>query len=215
MDNTQTRIARHIQHRTNGHASSFPNPDVDYFGRFSAFDKHMNETIHDAVNTGAAASRAGWLTDHGPGHVATVIRRIDDLTHPDGRCVLTPYESYLLLLAAHIHDVGNVTGRDDHEKHAKDTLFQMEAAYVGSDTVEKRMIYDIAMAHGGRTSPDGSKDTIRALPHDGRTKMLAAILRFADELADDNTRTSPFIKQQVTTVAPSSTVYHMYAVSVR
>ena len=211
MDNTETRIARHLRNPHKPSATLRPNPDVDYFQRFAAFDQHMNAHIHDAVNTGAAVSGSGWLTDHGPRHVATVIRRIGDLTHCDGQCVLSPYESYLLLLAAHIHDVGNVTGRQDHEKHAKDVLFQMESAYVGTDTVEKRMIYDIAMAHGGRTRPDGSKDTIRALPHDRRTKMLAAILRFADELSDDNTRTNSFIIQQVDAVAPGSSVYHMYA----
>ena len=211
MDNTQTRIALHLQHPHTHSQHPRPNPDVDYFGRFAALDKYMNDQIHDAVNTGAAATGSGWLTDHGSGHVATVIRRIDDLTHSNGRCNLSPYESYLILLAAHIHDVGNVSGRNDHEKRAKEILFQLESAYVGNDTVEKRMIYDIAMAHGGRVASDGSRDTIGRLPHDRRIKMLAAILRFADELADDNTRTTRFVTQNVQTVAPDSSVYHMYA----
>ena len=211
MDNTETRIARHLQHAHSDSANPRRNPDVDYFERFAAFDKFMNNKIHDAVNTGAAAAGSGWLTDHGRRHVATVIRRIDDLTHTNNGCILTPYESYLILLAAHVHDVGNVAGREDHEKRAKDVLFQMDSAYVGNDNVEKRMIYDIAMAHGGRTDHDGSRDTIRRLHHDRRIKLLAATLRFADEIADDNTRTTRFVTEQVQAVAPESSVYHMYA----
>lgn len=84
------------------------------------------------------------------------------------------------------------------------------------------MITDIAMAHGG-FNEDGDRDTIGSLPYEnppristGRTgevrvKKLAAILRFADEIADDNTRTSRFLVDTVGRVRPESEIFHVYA----
>ena len=140
-----------------------------------------------------------------------MIRRIDELTHINGRCVLSPYEAYLLLVAAHVHDVGNMFGRTEHEKEAKKAVFSLDPAYIGSDTVEKRMIVAIAMAHGGLASDGGNDDTIGALQQGRDMQRLAAVLRFADELADDNSRTNRFVIDTVGKIAPGSTVYHLYA----
>ena len=205
------RIARHIAGCQKDYRWSLPEDGYDYLGRFADLDEHMNENVHKYVNIGAAAAGCGWLTDHGPDHVSTVMRRIEDLTYKDGRCVLSPYETYLVLVAVHVHDVGNAYGRNEHEKQAKKMLFELPARYIGSDTMEKRMIFDIAMAHGGTIASGGNKDTIGGLRHDRRIKRLAAILRFADELADDNTRTSRFVIDAAGEVAPRSIAFHLYA----
>ena len=67
------------------------------------------------------------------------------------------------------------------------------------------------MAHGGMVAGEGSRDTIGRLSHGRRVKRLAAILRFADELADDHTRTSRFAIGAVEEVSPGSNVFHLYA----
>ena len=83
------------------------------------------------------------------------------------------------------------------KKHLRDVLFTLPPEYTGDDNIEKRTICDIAMAHGGKVlSLSGglptkdTKDTIGHMSHDRNVKKLAAILRFADELADDRTRTN-------------------------
>lgn len=95
-------------------------------------------------------------------------------------------------------------------------LFGLPKLLTGDNTVEKRKIADIAEAHGGEV--DGSKDTIGSLRNDASTRKLAAILRFADELADDYTRTSAadegFMKEHKC-IRKRSEIYHLYAQTLR
>lgn len=206
-----SRLVQHLRDSDDGYQNKRPYDD-DYYERFRVLHEHMNKKIHPHTNTGAAAATAGsWFTDHGPGHIETVIRRIEDLVYGGDRCVLSPYDTYLVLVAAHFHDVGMVYGRDKHEEKLRDVMFGMEGIYVGNSAPEKRMICDIAMAHGGIIGPNGSKDTIGHLRHDRPIKRLAAILRFADEISDDSSRTGRFIMDGVQKLAPGSEVFHLYA----
>src|SRR5690606_20790147 len=101
------------------------------------------------------------------------------------------------------HDVGNIYGRDEHERKVHEVLFSLDHTLVGEDTLEKRMICHIAMAHGGFVDVNKeNKDTIGALRYDRSSKpsgvdvkKLAAVLRLADELADDKTRTNRFLEE--------------------
>lgn len=209
------RIVLHLQNSDEGYREPAhrPNGSVDYFSQFKDIEKHLNTRVHPHVNAGATGQDGSWLTDHGPEHIQTVIRRIEDLTLIGNRFVTSPYETYLLLVAAHIHDLGNAFGREGHERKASEVLFGMEQAIAGSDTVEKRLIRDIAQAHGGK-GPDGSKDTIGTLQGPPTIKKLAAILRLADEIAEERTRTSEFsmdVMEQGCELKKDSEVFHVYA----
>lgn len=186
----------------------------DLHDRFVRLDEYLVDNVHPLVGQGSAAVDDIWLTDHGPKHISTVIRRIGDLTYHNGKFNVSSYEAYLLAVAAHFHDVGNVFGRDNHETHASSQLFDLEEALIGQDLLEKRKISKIARVHGGRIG--GSKDTINTLPDDRSMRKLAAILRFADELADDYTRTSKtdkaFLNQKKNEeIRKQSELYHIYA----
>lgn len=219
--NSNSQLAEFVRMRMSPRDGSFPEQGTNYFERFVQFDNYFNKEIHPNVNQGATAREPIWLTDHGPEHIATVIRRASALMCPNDNCRLTPYEAYLLLVAIHLHDVGNVFGRPEHEKKCRDILFDLDHTLVGGDAFEKRMMCDIAMAHGGYADEDNQdKDTISKLPYDPprsgdkksvRVKMLAAILRFADELADDYTRTSRFVMGNMKEVHPGSEIFHKYA----
>ena len=207
--------------KDNAEHDSFPEHGTNYYERFVRIDEHLNAEVHPTANTGPGAKERIWLTDHGPRHISTVIRRASDLVcKPD--CVLTPYEAYILLLLCHFHDVGNLFGRKEHEKRVQDVVFRLDSTLVGSNTFEKRMICDAATAHGGYVDEDETdKDTIGKLnyersskPTDPDVKKLAAILRFADELADDKSRTDPLQKEALAeeeTVKKQSEIFHEYA----
>lgn len=185
----------------------------DLLERFRLLDVHMVDEVHPRTDQGAAVADGICLTDHGPEHISTVIRRIGELAYNHGRFCISPYEAYLLAVAAHFHDVGNVYGRKKHERRARNELFDLEEALIGRDIFEKRKISDIAAAHGGRSIGD-SKDTIGLMPDDKAVRKLAAILRFADELADDHTRTSAGhrkIMDEHKHVKRESEIYHAYA----
>ena len=93
---------------------------------------------------------------------------------------------YVLLVAIHIHDLGNVYGRARHEKRLAEIMTHV-GSRLGDDSVELKIIRDIAAAHGGKDSGGRNADTIGALqPKEPfrsevvRMRLLAAILRFAD-----------------------------------
>ena len=199
--------------------SEFPrHSGIPYSRRFKDVADLMNEQVHPEVEKGAMLHDGGMLTDHGPKHIATVIDRASSLLcHPEEAFPkLTAYEVYILLLAIHFHDVGNIFGRAKHEAKHADVMDKF-TAHLGHETVEKRAILKIAGAHGGTI--EGNKDTISQLPREepvlGRKvqyQALAAILRFADELADDSQRASR-IGELLDIIPEGSKVYHAYAKS--
>lgn len=186
---------------------------ASYVERYDNVAKELNTWVHSEVTKGAISKDGGYLTDHGPDHIATVIRRATMLADCPG-CSLKPYEVYLLLMAAHFHDVGNHFGRDRHEAQARLAMDWLGTAG-GRDAIENKMILQIAGAHGGKVN--GDKDTIgylqnatTVLGREIRPQYLAAILRFADELADDRQRASRF-GLATGSLPPKAQIYHAYA----
>jgi hypothetical protein len=189
---------------------------IPYPRRYLNVSDYLNVNVHPHVEKGAIIQGDGFLTDHGPRHISTVIRRAGDLLrHPHGSYPnLKPYEVYLLLVAAHLHDVGNIYGREGHETKLADIITHLNSL-LGTDSVERRAVAKIASAHGGKRN--GSKDTIDELPsidgllgEDVRYQALAALLRFADELSDDSHRAASTLAA-LGVIPRESEVYHAYA----
>ena len=169
--------------------------------------------IHRDVTAGAVSADGGLLTDHGPQHIQTVIARASQLVDSE-KCHFTEYEVFLLLAGIHLHDVGNIHGRKDHQFKSADVAKYLGAA-IGRDQIVHRTIVQIASAHTAGRSID--KDTIGKLQPEVyilnnrvRPRLLAAILRFSDELADDRDRTNRYLVE-TDNVPRSSAVYHAYS----
>lgn len=191
--NNQNGLKYELQKRCKGDApfgenrKEFPDTSDDRLERFHFVEEKMNKEHHPLVNLGAAVAGDGLLTDHGVNHVQSVIQHANDIISDVKQ--LTGYEIYLLLLSIHFHDVGNIYGRYEHEQKIEGIINDL-GKELPLDIPEKQFINDIATAHGGYC--DGDKDTIRHIGSDQkygnvdvRPKMLAAILRFADEISDD------------------------------
>jgi hypothetical protein len=202
--------------------SVFPqNTGSFYPERFNAIAKELNEGPLKDIRLGeileATSGEEVYYTDHGPEHVEKVIERASSLVFINGEILLSYYESYLLLVAIYIHDAGMVGGRSGHEKKTQEIMNWL-GAIAGNDVVEKRVIIKIAATHGGRV--EGDKDTISRLSrevihlHNQRVNktLLAAVLRFADELSDDRTRASRYLLESGK-LPKASEVYHQYAKS--
>jgi hypothetical protein len=189
---------------------------TNYVARYNALEDFLKKDVHPLVSIGAAVKDGIFLNDHGPDHVATVIKRASELIATD-TCTLTTYETYILLAAIQLHDVGNILGRTSHESRPKDLEGRLEGL-LGDDSAEKRLVRAIAQVHGG--THNGDKDTIRHLIEDPvlnqivRAKFLAGILRFADELADDSQRTSTFALQN-NAIPEASRLFHKYSASLQ
>ena len=120
-------------------------------------------------------------------------------------------ETYLLLCATFFHDWGNVIDRKGHNKTT--TSFYNEI-FTAQDvnTPELIALSSIVRAHTG-TSLSGDKDTLKDVPvtdfiHNEkvRLQLIAAILRFADELAECPDRTN--ISYIRTTEMPEESLCH-------
>lgn len=185
-----------------------------YGQRYAEMSGKLNREFHPNVEAGSSASDGGLLTDHGPDHIKTVINRAAALLNaPNNTNALSGYEIYLLLCAIHFHDLGNIFGRVKHEKRIEE-MMELVDSHMG-DNVERRYIRQIAEAHGGKVGDE--KDTIRHLEAnavcngmDIRPQLLAAILRFADELADDRYRARNVLLK-LGAIPDSSLIYHKYA----
>lgn len=192
----------------------FPFCEVNFPQLYLETEKYLNKKLHPQVVSGAAANGSGYLTDHGPRHVGMVIQRASLLL---GKNIsrLSGYETFLLLLAIHFHDVGNALGRETHERQIAKVMTECKLSS-DIDTAVRRLIVKIAAAHGGKTD-DGSKDTIGEIEPEVfingvqvRPALLAAILRFADELADDHTRTNELMNN-INAIPEENRIYHLYS----
>jgi len=182
----------------------------DYPAQFKALADYLNSNVHPQVTAGSMVRDGGYLTDHGPKHIRTLIQRISQIVSFEA-CQLTPYEVFFLLVSAHFHDVGNIFGRDQHEAKSREVM-KLSGLQVWLDSVERRYIRDIAQAHGG-----ADKDKLRTWAESDkiknqtvRVRLLAALLKFSDELAEDSERAARF-SLAIGILPPESEIYHVYA----
>jgi hypothetical protein len=128
---------------------------------------------------------------------------------------------YFICVLVLFHDVGNLTV--DRKKHHEEEVIRVVYNHVRKlereFDDEQILIPEIASKHSG-TAVDGSKDTIGDLGIYPRhlfgvkihTKKCAALLRFADELAEGTQRTSVFMnKYHNYPYDHNSIIYHKYA----
>ena len=216
MNNYRERdgLRFHLEQRYQEKPQEFPSSVVDDYARnFLQIETYLNDNVHLEVGMGAALKGNGLLNDHGKKHVSMVIERAGMLIGSNID-YLTGYEIYLLLLAIHFHDVGNIGGREEHEKRIFEVMEAL-GPLLSLETPVKKHIALIAMAHGGKIN--GTKDTISSLNFGDhlqgkliRPALLAAILRFSDEIADDLTRASRFL-YDVDSVPLKNQIFHRYS----
>ncbi|MCY4041241.1 MAG: hypothetical protein OXF72_08285 [Gammaproteobacteria bacterium] len=157
------------------------------------------------------------LTDHGLKHISNVQRNVLALlqNREGGLIDISGTELYCLAMATLFHDVGNIRGRIGHHKNIGQ-IYDKARGTGMTIRREKTLVIRACAAHTGKTR-DGSRDTLRELSeHDDfegkpvRLRQVAAILRFADELAEGPQRTSEY-RLRRDGYAADARVYQEYA----
>jgi hypothetical protein len=165
------------------------------------------------------------LTDHSANHIVDVIDNAAILLglknelnekHESNIHPYVTYEMLALLLSLVMHDVGNILKRNDHNSKITDVWSKLTSWNLWAPN-ERNVVIDICRAHSGR-SRDGSSDTIKDLSVSRRyffkspirIAELAAIVRFSDELAEGEHRTSCFLID-AGLIDESSRLFHEYA----
>ena len=180
----------------------------EYFSRYvTARTTLLNDVLSQI--TGAEPD----LTDHGPEHVRNVLENVVALLE-GVHGYFTAIELYVLGLGVLFHDVGNLEGRSEHNRRI--ARFYDFVRTGPTFAQEKSLVVQISQAHSG-TTKTGSRDTLQGVPTsshlDGkpvRTREIAAIIRFADELAEGPQRTSQYLRATAG-YAHKSTLFHDYA----
>jgi hypothetical protein len=157
------------------------------------------------------------LTDHGPSHIVDVLTRAEWLLGKENEILrsFTGTELFSLLLCILFHDVGNIFDRREHQRRIT-TVYDYVRPQEQRKKDEKMIVLTAVGAHCGEAA-DGTKDTLKDVdetsPLDGRPvrlRQIAAILRFADELAEGPQRTSGFMQRQWNN-SDESGIFHKYA----
>lgn len=186
----------------------------------------LREQFYDHINVGLAVnsgSIAGIYTDHSGKHFDEVVKYAGILVGIDGAdasMILNPFEVYLLLMGIRLHDAGNLRGRQGHEKKAVE-IYKLSVAVANQEKFETQAFAKIAQYHGGKT-PLGSKDTISQLQetdHLGsntpfRPRMVAALVRLADELCEHRGRVSQHLID-AGGIPQQNLLYHLYAAAIK
>lgn len=160
------------------------------------------------------------LSDHSENHIMDVLSNASKLL---GNKIdeLDAIQVYFICMLILFHDVGNLTV--DRKIHHEQDVIREVYDYIRNMKKEfdeeRILVPEVASKHSG-TASDGSKDTINELtllpPHlfstEIHSKKCAALLRFADELAEGPHRTSIFMnKYYHYPYSDNSVIYHKYA----
>lgn len=183
--------------------------DDKYVTRYKYLSNQFNLWIHPYVVKGAISIDGGYLNDHGPDHIKKVILRASDLVR---NCALhlAEYELYILLIAIHIHDVGNIIGRNEHEINSY-SIIKKYGLDAGQDRIEWECIFDIAEAHGGFPKDKIAElSNVDVLDFLVRKPLLAALLKLSDELAEDRSRASR-LQLLASQLPEKAEIYHKYS----
>jgi hypothetical protein len=178
--------------------NDFPNK-INYANTYNEVKRALKK-VHKEVTAGADFTDHTSLTWHDESHIDRVITQASKLlSYSDVN--ITPYEAFVLLVAIQIHDVKNIEGRDEHESRAIEIFTDLGISGL-IDSILLKNIGNVASCHAGNIliGAKKEKDKIHFLNHTLfkgerilHLRFLAAILRLADEYADDSERAMSFL----------------------
>lgn len=202
----------------------------DYWKHYSSMLQILREEFYPNVNVGLAANSGAdpaIYTDHSGEHFDEVVRYAGFLLAFDPnseefpkKIDHSPFEIFLLLMAIRLHDVGNIYGRDGHERKAID-VYKESVPPASRDPLVSNTIFRIAQAHGGKSSRQ-DKDTIADLQetdHLGsnirfKPRAIAALVRFADEICEHRGRVKMHMIDSGV-IPEHNLIYHLYGASIK
>lgn len=169
------------------------------------------------------------LTDHGTRHIGDVIdnaalllglpnqHNVQSDATPAHLEQFSSQEWLVLLLGLVLHDVGNIYGRNKHNQKIPEVWKSVSSAWHAWSLSQRSLVIAVGRAHSGKTAT-GSADTLEPLAAGShffdkvliRAAEIAAIIRFADELAEGPQRTSQFMIDEGK-FSNESVLYHHYA----
>lgn len=207
----ETKIEKYLDEKLH---SCYNKQEADFFfNLYTDAKTHLCDNVYSQI-----PGKEPELTDHTEKHVKDVLKIAWKLIfNEDGNCCnFNEIEVLLLCVSVLFHDVGNLLGRKDHNLKVSDIYNTIRANKLEKCQQERSLVLRLVKAHCGCSSR-GDKDTLLDLPESSnlfdmpiRLRELAAILRFADELAEGPQRTSQYMLDKGM-ISKGSLIYHKYA----
>ncbi|WP_321313665.1 hypothetical protein [Halarcobacter sp.] len=209
--------------------------DQNLYEEYNSLLKDLTSDIYPCINE-ALAVKNGIYTNHDKKHFDLVIKQAGYLLRADEILKLAKekafdllsneekrvfffqnsLELFILLCSIRVHDIGLIINREDHSTNILYTLNILKIMKIKIASL--RLISEIASAHTGN-SLTGTKDTIKDLEKitqiDSkyiRPQMLAAIVRFSDELEEGEHRTN-LSQLKFENIQKENIVFHKYSLS--
>lgn len=158
----------------------------DLYSRYSVLKDYLLKNVY----TYWGQSFPGG-NDHGPEHIARVLEYLDKLLGPNAARALNVYELFLAMMAILYHDVGVLRQRDKHADISKWFLEQEEKSYIFGEH-DRGIIAAAVVSHSSSKNIEeelsGFLETEPIGGHTVRPRVIAALVRFADELDEDHRR---------------------------
>jgi hypothetical protein len=153
----------------------------------------------------AAGFRYG--NNHGREHIRRVLEKLEQLLGTGFLPkVITEYELFLTMMAILYHDVGVLRAREDHAATSGQFLDEDSNTYV-IDKLDKEIIRAAVVSHSSTKKIDqecaGLLDEENIGAYTARPRVVAALVRLADELDEDFRRGNPQVAQRVQIPAES------------
>jgi hypothetical protein len=124
---------------------------------------------------------------HGVDHSTEIIKIIDSMIN-DWGLTLSCDETYLLYLAAWLHDIGCIKAREDHNQCSADIIRNSEFIQsILNDVLMQYHLECIVTAH----SSSCEIDDVPIRSHNIRLRFVSAIFRIADACEINNTKCPP------------------------
>lgn len=208
----------------------FPNDHDKHWARYVM----TRSAIKSEILPHIAASEPS-LSDHGADHIVNVIENCGQVLGIEAKDLrnelwterkqersatynLSSAELLLLLMGCLLHDIGNINGRKGHNQVTRKVWKAAAPSSFSSwKNQDIKTIIKVCQAHTGK-GKDGSANTLQDfaiedtffLGKSVRAGVVAAVLRFADELAEGAQRTSLYLLKK-RFYETESEIYHQYA----
>lgn len=159
-----------------------------------------------------------YLSDHGEKHIENVLNNAYKLISGDiasPKSLFSGLDLYFLCQVCLFHDVGNFFGRKQHNQKITEIINKsFSDLFDGDNKRERKLIAEAGRAHTGKHGSDTLVHLFNKSEHIQGDHInycaLAAIVRFADELAEGPQRTSAFMQSE-NKFDDDSKIYHKYA----
>lgn len=181
----------------------------DIYGYYQAARSYLMTNI--LPNIKATESE---LTDHSEKHIENVLDNVRHLLE-NSVSELTEFDLYILCLSVLFHDAGNINGREEHNKKILG-IYNTIRSNDSNFNTERTLVLNAVKAHCGKTNT-GSRNTLTEVDIKShlwgepiQLREIAAILRFADELAEGPQRTADYLLD-TNKISDVNKKYHKYA----